>query len=235
MKRILQLALVTSAMYLLIGCSADSVQILSQATQAKPGDTITIKLVNAYLYLTDTSRLNAAATRDSFHVAFGLPDGWSVVSMSYYPAYNFKVPGILNGGIDTAALLNQDYSKVTQQINRNLDQSFAQNNLQDSLAKFEAGQMPMIRDNGMKAAFAGRTIDAHDQLNVTTIKVSTDSVKNWSAYSSIVSLICPAGTKTDTAVGVPDTINSLIVLKRASRSNGYGGGFHSTDFRLRES
>jgi hypothetical protein len=169
---------------LFTGCSTDSTQILKHPGQAKPGDVIDVQLTNAYVYLSNSSRVFLPVSRDSLHVAVALPDGWEVESIGYYVASHFKVAKYAGQIQDTAALREA---------------------LMDSLAVFKTRQQALPANQGMKAAFAGRTIEAHDTANDSTIMVMTDSL-DWLTYRTPIGIQLAMGSKVDTAFAIDDSL-----------------------------
>jgi hypothetical protein len=177
----LRIVLGMGLLCLLNSCSIDRAQIISHPSAAKPGDTIPVLLSDMYLIVSTTPTSTQAYTRDSLHVAYGLPAGWSILSSDYYVASGLKLSKL-------ASTMN-DPSTITKLI-------------QDSLALYMSRKSPMIKDNGWGAYFSGKTITAHNTANNDSFRVVANNVGQWIAYSSKISLSVPSGTKMDTGVAL---------------------------------
>ena len=72
--------------------------MLQHPDQAQKQQTISVDLLNSYMYITNGSVLSSDVTRDSLHVAIGLPEGnWTVVSVAAYAAPHFRPLKDLDG------------------------------------------------------------------------------------------------------------------------------------------
>jgi len=200
MKRsLLHTILVLGLLGFLGGCSVDRCQIITHQSSANAGDTFPVLISDIYLIISTTSSSTQAYTRDSLHVGYGLPAGWSVLSSDYYIASSIK--------------LNQMASLIS-------NPSLITGLIQDSLAAFTARKSPMAKDNGWSGYFTGKTFSAHNVANSDSIKVAANTVGQWTAYSGKISLTVPSGTKMDTGV----TLASLPIdsATRATISSLYG-------------
>jgi hypothetical protein len=177
---------------LFAGCSVDRCQIVSHPSAAKPGDTIPVLLSDVYLVISTTPALTQLYTRDSLHVGYGLPAGWSILSSDYYVATTLKLGQIAAGMSDPTVITNL---------------------IQDSLAVFTARKSPMTKDNGWSAYFTGKTFSAHNTASDDSIQVKANNVGQWAAYSGRINLSVPAGTKMDTGLALASLPIDSATLK----------------------
>ena len=178
---ILKTILLFGVLGFFIGCSVDRVQIISHPSAAKPGDTISVLFSDIYLIITTAPTSTQSYSRDSLHIGYGLPSGWSLLSSDYYVA-----TGIQLGQM--SSLIN-DPTLIMQLI-------------QDSLGLYMARKLPMTKDNGWSGFFAGKTFSAHNIANTDSIKLNANTVGQWIAYSSRINLSVANGTKMDTGVAL---------------------------------
>ncbi len=175
-----KLLLVSGILALLIGCSADRAQLVSQPSAERPGDTIPVVLSDVYVIVSTTESTTVAYQRDSIHVVYGLPAGWSVVSSNYYVASALKINQIASIATDSALLLTL---------------------LQDSLATYTSRESAMKADPSWKSYFSHKTLSAHG-FGTDSIPVNVDSVGQWQPYAAKIGLNFPKGTPMDTSLAV---------------------------------
>jgi hypothetical protein len=179
-KAYVRMLVIAGILSLLVGCSADRAQLVSQPSAAKPGDTISVVLSDVYVIVSTTSTTSAAYKRDSLHVVYGLPSGWSVVSSDYYVANGLRLNQIAGIAADSALLLTL---------------------LQDSLAAYTARESAMAADPTWKSFFVHKTLKAHG-FSMDSILVAVDSVGQWVPYGAKLNINIPAGTAMDTSFPV---------------------------------
>jgi hypothetical protein len=165
----------------LSSCSVDRCQIISHPSAAKPGDTISVLYSDLYLIISTTPTASKSYARDSLHVAYGLPSGWSVLSSDYYVASGIKL-GQMTSIMSNPALLATI--------------------MQDSLAAYTQRKSPMTKDAGWASYFTGKTFTAHNTANNDSIPISGNGIGQWLAYSSKINLAVQSGTKMDTGVAL---------------------------------
>jgi hypothetical protein len=163
------------------GCSLDRVQIISHPTAVKPGDTISVLFSDIYIIIAATPTLTQTYSRDSLHIGYGLPSGWSLLSSEYYVA--------------TGIQLGQMSSLIS-------DPTLIMQLIQDSLALYMARKLPMTKDNGWSGFFTGKTFSAHNTANTDSIRLIANTVGKWTAYSSRISISAANGAKMDTGVAL---------------------------------
>jgi hypothetical protein len=161
-----------------IGCSLDRCQLISHPSSAKPNDTISVILSDIYIILSDTSITRQSYVRDSLHIVYGLPNGWSVLASDYYIASTIQINQIANIATDTSLLLKM---------------------LTDSLNAYISRKSPMSLDNSWKNYFKNKTLTAHG-FALDSIRVNVDSVEQWIPYAAQIGLSFPSGTKMDTGI-----------------------------------
>jgi|GEM_PF-2746507 hypothetical protein len=193
-RSLIQVVLVLALVSFFFGCSVDRAQIISHPASAKQGDTVQVLLTDIYIIISATSASGQSYTRDSLHVGYGLPAGWSVLSSDYY----------LASGI-----------KTSQMASIMSDPSLIMNLIQDSLAAYTTRESPMTKDTGWSGYFTGKTFTAHNVADNDSIQVAANNVGRWIAYSSRIGLSVPSGTKMDTGVSlaslpIDSTTRSLI-------------------------
>ena len=196
----LKLILATALFMFFVGCSMDVTTIIEHPSQAAPGSSYKTSFISSYLYLNTAPRFSSTVTRDSIHLAVGLPVGWQVLSMNYYAATNFSAIKAING-ISEAAL---------------------QQALVDSFTAFESRKAPMTRDASVTTRLAHRTFQVYDSAARETLTVAIDSIANWQSFSARFGVTFAANTPTDTFIRgdsvsqitgatVPDTIGITMV------------------------
>lgn len=178
---ILKTILLFGVLGFLTGCSVDRVQIISHPSAAKPGDTISVLFSDIYIIITTTPTLTQSYSRDSLHIGYGLPSGWSLLSSDYYVA-----TGIQLGQM--SSLIN-DPTLIMQLI-------------QDSLALYMSRKLPMVKDNGWSSFFTGKTFSAHNVANTDSIRLNANTMAQWTAYSSRINISAASGAKMDTGVAL---------------------------------
>jgi hypothetical protein len=176
----IKMLVIAGSLSLLVGCSADRAQLVSQPSAAKPGDTIPVVLSDVYVVVSTTATTSAAYKRDSLHVVYGLPAGWSVVSSDYYVANGLRLNQIAGIAADSALLLTL---------------------LQDSLAAYTSRESAMAADPTWKSFFVHKTLKAHG-FSMDSIQVAVDSVGQWVSYGAKININIPAGTAMDTSFPV---------------------------------
>jgi hypothetical protein len=172
--------LVAGILALVMGCSADRAQLISQPSAVKPGDTIPVVLSDVYLMVSTTQSTTAAFTRDSLHVVFGLPAGWSVLSANYYVASGLKINQITSVAANATLLAAL---------------------LQDSLPAYQSKSSAMFANPSWKSYFSNKTLYAHD-YGTDSIPVNVNSVGQWLPYGAKIGLNYPVGTVMDTSFAV---------------------------------
>ena len=200
MKTTLKLTIATALFMFFVGCSMDVTTIIEHPSQAAPGSSYNTSFISSYLYLNTAPRFSTTVTRDSIHLAVGLPVGWQVLSMNYYAATNFSAIKAING-ISEAAL---------------------QQALVDSFTAFESRKAPMTRDASVTTRLAHRTFQVYDSAASEALKVAIDSIANWQSFSARFGVTFAANTPTDTFIRgdsvsqiagttAPDTIGITMV------------------------
>ena len=179
---------------LLIGCSIDKAGVIEHPQRAKPGDTISVLLSNIYMYVSNSSKIDAQVVRDSVHVLAGLPKEWSVAGLDFYVFKNFKYSKIINSG----------YTSIDSI-------------LQDSISSFKSKKVPMSRDYGLSDSFKGRVLDAHNIKDDSTVTVSADNVDQWIGFSAPVNIVFQKGSSMDVALPMDSAIN---LYKNSGLSDG---------------
>jgi hypothetical protein len=178
---ILKTILLFGVLGFFIGCSVDRTQIISHPSAAKPGDTISVLFSDIYIIITTTPTSTQSYSRDSLHIGYGLPSGWSLLSSDYYVATSIQL------------------GQMSSLIN---DPSLIMTLMQDSLAVYMSRKLPMAKDNGWSGYFTGKTFSAHNIANTDSIKLNANTVAQWTAYSSRINLSVANGTKMDTGVSL---------------------------------
>jgi hypothetical protein len=178
---LLKFILLFAVLGLFAGCSVDRAQIISHPSSAKPGDTISVLFSDIYIIITTTQTTKQPYSRDSLHIGYGLPSGWSLLSSDYYIA-----TGIQMGQM--SSLIN--------------DPSLIMALMQDSLALYMSRKLPMVKDNGWSGYFTGKTFSAHNIANTDSLKVNANTIDQWTAYSSRINLSVATGAKMDTGVAL---------------------------------
>jgi len=107
--KLLKMLAVCAAAGTFTGCAIDYSQIVDHPAGAKPQDTISVSMINIVTVLSNSSRLIQRVTRDSLHVAMGLPQGWSVVSADCYIAEDTRLAKMIGSLEDTAATVAMCY------------------------------------------------------------------------------------------------------------------------------
>jgi hypothetical protein len=180
-RSLIRVVLVLNLLCFFFGCSVDRAQIISHPATAKQGDTIQVLLSDIYLVISATPSSTQSYTRDSLHVGYGLPAGWSVLSSDYYIASGIK---------------------ISQMASIMSDPSLIMNLIQDSLAAYMTRKSPMTKDTGWSGYFTGKTFSAHNVASNDSIRVTANSIGQWNAYSSRIDLSVPSGTKMDTGIAL---------------------------------
>ncbi len=199
MKRMIAAGICSLSLMAMIGCTTDTAQIIEHPTTTQPGSTITVKLASAFAYGTFGKMYFSQVSRDSLHVLLGLPEGWSVEGIDCYVAKDYKAAKSL------AEI--QDFESLMQDpANQDLVQEF-----QDSLVSFELRKTPMPADPSLNGSLAGRsfTASAYDPSQ-GDIDVDADSITNWNAFSSKISLSYQAATKTDTFIVLDSAMKAAV-------------------------
>lgn len=163
------------------GCSMDGLTILEHPDNAEPSDTIEVALADYFIYISDTSIIREDVVRESLFVAAGLPDGWSIVSMDFYPADHYHVLRVVSDHEDTLAMIQA---------------------MQDSMEAFESRKEAMTEDNSFAAYLSDREFTANDTTGNFTM--NTDSVDNWYTYTASIDLQLNGGDPVDTALDGSD-------------------------------
>ncbi|MFP4164169.1 MAG: hypothetical protein ACLFQB_07905 [Chitinispirillaceae bacterium] len=196
--RVVKLFLSTVTVLAMMGCSSDVIQVLEHPTTVKPGSVIKVKLSSAYVYGIPGKNYWSDISRDSLHVLFGLPEGWSIESVDFYAAKHFEAAKVLAGDQNIESAMNGEYNGLYA-------------GLEDSLALFESRKEPMPANSALDPSLSGRTINARPyEPNGTEIEVAADDVPTWTAYSSSVDLSYQAGSKTDTFTVLDENMKQMI-------------------------
>ncbi|MBL8026992.1 MAG: T9SS type A sorting domain-containing protein [Fibrobacteres bacterium] len=194
------------------GCAMDSIDISEHTNQTNAGGTVTAKFTSSIIVASNGSKLLQDVERDSIHFAVGMPEGWTVTSISYYAPLHYRPikAFIRDGEIDTLRMMLA---------------------IQESLAVFETRKTAMGLDNGMLSYLENREISTSDTAgNDTTF--SSGSISKWAGYKGYIGLNIAAGSSldtfvVDTASGLSnDTISMsfipvyIYVTLRAGTTNG---------------
>lgn len=177
----LQAVVVIAVLCFFSSCTVDRCQIISHPSSCQQGDTVPVVFSDIYLIISPASTANQNYTRDSLHIGYGLPAGWSVLSSDFYVA--------------TGIQMSQMASLLT-------NPSLITNLIQDSLAVYMSRKSVMTKDNGWGAYFKGRTFTAHNTAANDSIVVDTSYAGQWAGYSGKISLSVVKGTKMDTGVAL---------------------------------
>ncbi|MBD3393864.1 MAG: hypothetical protein GF418_17165 [Chitinivibrionales bacterium] len=191
--KLLRGIVIPAALLMLVGCSMDQTIVLEHPSEAKPGDQMSVSLVNNYVYLTSGTAVMAPVSRDSIHAAVGTPEGWSVEAISFYVADQF------------------DIANLAASAGENMDSIEFAEMLVDSVSAYRARAQAMPEDAGMADALAGRVVAAHGPSGDDSIDVHTDSVELWHTYSAAVGISLDAGDPVDTFV-VADSLDTSITI-----------------------
>lgn len=184
-----RLALLLSSLVvssILTSCSTDRLEAINFPEAAKPGQTISVAMVNAYTYLSISRKVMSGfgAQRDSIHLMMRVPEGYEII------------------GVKTAVIRDLNISSFFGQID-NLS------NLAPQLAQYTSQLAAMSRNTNLDNKFKERTIDAHSSKDqTTTIPVST-SQGTWAGYSAPFGVSFKAGDTLDTIISV-DSILGLV-------------------------
>lgn len=157
----------------------DALVVLKMPSQVEKGGTVTVGAINLITDLSSASSTSPALVRDSLHFGFALPAGWSLVSVSAYPAFDFRP------------------SKAS--VNR-LDTNYRNQLMLDSLNAYASRAESLKTDAGLPNYVKGRTYRVHaspDSLGKIFV-VKADSVSQWLGFSRPINLSIPAGTPPDT-------------------------------------
>jgi hypothetical protein len=192
MKRILAVIVALWMMLSFNGCSMDVGQVLEHPKQVKPSDQFEATVLNQYVWMDTASKALQTVTRDSIHLAVGMPDGYSVVAAKYYYASNLNILKLATK-IDSAA---------------------AEQMLKDSSAAYKSRATAMQSSPQFVNILKGRSYKAENATNGDSISVNTDAVKNWSAWSGKISISIPAGTPVDTMIADPSTGMDFGVISK---------------------
>jgi hypothetical protein len=172
-----------------VGCAIDTTVMIEHPAKVKPVATMSVVFADMLTILSNGATLNLqAVTKDSLHVAAGLPAGWAITGLNYYVATGLKLTKFAGATVDTQALLSL---------------------VSDSMQTYISRSLPMTTDNGNKSFFVGRQIKATNQAGDSLI-VKTDSVPQWLVYGSKISLSFPVGTAMDTSMPMPDSLKKLF-------------------------
>lgn len=184
MLKVVQTAICTCALAVLIGCSGfDTNQVLMHPEQVKPSASFNVALVNIYTYLSMDSVIAADVKRDSLHLLVGLPESWSVESAFMVVADDMTT---------TQLLALQDNV---------LDQTM----LAGLLLKYQSRVVTLPVDGALASQISGDSISAHDRASGDEIMVKSDAVNMWKGFSAPVNILLAAGSKPDTMIAL-DTI-----------------------------
>jgi hypothetical protein len=186
----LKLFFICAGTCLFVGCSVDTLAIIEHPEGAKPNSQFSVAMLNNYVYLVNSSRIMLPVTRDSLHVAFGLPQGWAVEGVKYYVASD----------LDLVAYMAD--SSMTEE---EMSEAFG-----DSLAVYLSRATAMTADPGIATAFAGRTFTANNP-DLDSIVVQADDVGQWLGYGAKVNITLAAGSECDTFF-VNDSLEGLDSL-----------------------
>ena len=180
----------------IIGCAVDSTVILEHPNTAQPGQVISVKMADLLIYqFSDTNVVQLGITRDSFHVAVGAPQGYSVSSVKMYAAKNYHILKKTQGITDTTGI---------------------ENALTDSLTTFQSRATTMSSDASKAYYFSKRLIMAKEgDAPANSVYTSTDSIAAWSVYSGKLGLSIPTGTLADYTTkksnGVSDSTATIMI------------------------
>lgn len=190
-KTVARTVLAAIAAATLMGCGMDALESINHPEQARPGDEISVNLVNAFTLFSTGSALIQPVSRDSLHVGVGLPAGWSVEGVSYYVASHLNVFHMIDSIEDTAQIEAM---------------------MAESLEVYASRSTPMTVDETMAAFFAGKELPIGADTSDTARTVHGDSVDQWLSYGAAIGLNFPLFHQMDTVFAVNDTADTSGAL-----------------------
>jgi hypothetical protein len=158
----------------------DGLVLLGMPAKAAPGATLTLGAVDLINDLSPAASPADSLVRDSIHFGLGLPAGWSVISVTVHPSFDFR---------PSRASVN------------NLDTNYRNQLLLDSLEANAGKGIALVSDTGLKAYVKGRTyrgVHASPDSLGMPIVVKADTVSQWFGFSGPLALSIPAGQPADT-------------------------------------
>jgi hypothetical protein len=174
---------------MMTGCSTDRLEMASIPAEAKPGQTISALMVNAYTYLSPNSNIvmaNFGAKRDSLHVMVRVPAGYEIA------------------GIKSTVIRDLKGSKILSQLS-NLS------NLTPLLSQYMTQLQPMVRNTNLDNAFKGKTFNAHSSKDPTAAVPTSTDQGTWVGYSAPFNVEIKTGDTLDTMISV-DSIMGLASM-----------------------
>ncbi|HEX2956493.1 MAG TPA: hypothetical protein VHO70_06670 [Chitinispirillaceae bacterium] len=171
---------------IMTGCSTDRLEAVNIPEEAKPGQTVSVAMVNAYTYLSPNSNIVSAmfeAKRDSIHLMVRVPDEYEIVE------------------VKSAVIKDLKGNQILGQLN-NLS------NLAPLLTQYVTQLKPMNRNSNLDTSFKGKVFSAHSSKD-PAVSVSTSTDKGtWMGYSAPFDVTIKAGDTLDTMVSI-DSILGL--------------------------
>ncbi len=197
MKKQLYTVLSSLAFFTIItGCSTDRLEMVSIPAEAKPGQTFSAAMVNAYTYLSPNSNVvmaNFGAKRDSLHVMVRVPDGYEITA------------------VKSTVIKDLKGSKILGQLNNLSD-------LAPLLTQYATQLQPMIRNTALDNSFKGKVFNAHSSKDPTaSVPTSTDQ-GIWAGYSALFDVDIKTGDTLDTMISI-DSIMGLASMMGLDTSN----------------
>ncbi|KMQ51098.1 hypothetical protein CHISP_2021 [Chitinispirillum alkaliphilum] len=199
MKNYPKFLILFSLAALLIGCSSDNLTVIHHPTEAKPGDTLVVELASFFSYASPGGIVMGTVNRQDMNMLVGLPEGWSVISMDYYVAHDWKFANDLLSLADLDNLGDEDM--------RDLLSEEGQKMYMDSVTVFRTRMQPMNENPTLSQAFRGRRFLAHPSGNdeyQEEIIVNTDQIHSWSGFSAPAEIKFDFFDQTDTSFRIPD-------------------------------
>jgi hypothetical protein len=187
------------------GCTIDTLTMMDHPESVKPASSLDAQILGTFVVMMPgKTSLKSAISRDSIHLGFGLPAGWSVESASFYysPTLNMKTVG------STIALSQTIDSAAMETLKR------------DSLAAYITKSTPLTPSSPQNTFFDGKSLPINTGEEIVSDSLDwlvCDSIDQWFMYTGKVGIsiskfdtvIINNGTIPDTSVKLPISIDTV--------------------------
>jgi hypothetical protein len=187
------------------GCTIDTLTIMDHPDSVKPASSLDAQILGTFVVMMPgKTTLPSTISRDSIHLGFGLPTGWSVESASFYysPTINMKTA-------ESTIALSQPIDSAAMEVLK-----------RDSLAAFIAKSTPLTLTSLQNDFFAGKSLPMNTGESITSDSIdwlACDSIDQWFMYTGKVGIsiskfdtvIINNGTIPDTSFALPISIDTV--------------------------